>query len=221
MIERETVASPPDALTDDEVIARVLAGDTAIFELLMRRYNQRVYRCVRGIVSDDNEAQDVMQQAYVNAFAGLASFQGRSSFSTWLTRIALNEALARVKPGPLRLVGVEEERVGELRSQAPDPEHRAAAAQMGRIVELEGAALPVMYRSVLLMREVEGLTTGETAECLGISEDTVKTRLHRARTMLRDQLFQRAGVTFDDLFTFGTSRCDRLVETVLRRISAI
>jgi RNA polymerase sigma-70 factor (ECF subfamily) len=219
MIEREAVLSPPDALTDGEVIARVLAGDTAIFELLMRRYNQRVYRCVRGIVSDDNEAQDVMQQAYVNAFAGLASFQGRSSFSTWLTRIALNEALARVKPGPLRLVGVEEERVGELRSEAPDPEHRAAAAQMGRIVELEVAALPVMYRSVLLMREIEGLTTGETADCLGISEDTVKTRLHRARTMLRDQLFQRAGVTFDDLFTFGSSRCDHLVETVLRRIS--
>jgi RNA polymerase sigma-70 factor (ECF subfamily) len=221
MIERETVASPKDALTDGEVIVRVLAGDTAIFELLMRRYNQRVYRCVRGIVKDDFEAQDVMQQAYVNAFAGLASFQGRSSFSTWLTRIALNEALARVKPGSLRLVGETEESIGELRSPAPDPEHRAAAAQMGRIVELEVAALPVMYRSVLLMREIEGLTTGETAECLGISEDTVKTRLHRARTMLRDQLYQRAGVTFDDLFTFGTSRCDRLVETVLRRISAV
>jgi RNA polymerase sigma-70 factor (ECF subfamily) len=221
MIERETVASPKDVLTDGEVIARVLAGDTAIFELLMRRYNQRVYRCVRGIVKDDFEAQDVMQQAYVNAFAGLASFQGRSSFSTWLTRIALNEALARVKPGSLRLVGETEESIGELRSPAPDPEHRAAAAQMGRIVELEVAALPVMYRSVLLMREIEGLTTGETAECLGISEDTVKTRLHRARTLLRDQLYQRAGVTFDDLFTFGTSRCDGLVETVLRRISAV
>lgn len=221
MIERETVASPKDALTDSEVIARVLAGDTAIFELLMRRYNQRVYRCVRGIVKDDFEAQDVMQQAYVNAFAGLASFQGRSSFSTWLTRIALNEALARVKPGSLRLVGETEESIDELRSQAPDPEHRAAAAQMGRIVELEVAALPVMYRSVLLMREIEGLTTGETAECLGISEDTVKTRLHRARAMLRDQLYQRAGVTFDDLFSFGASRCDRLVEMVLRRISAV
>jgi RNA polymerase sigma-70 factor (ECF subfamily) len=174
---------------------------------------------VRGIVRDDAEAEDVMQQAYVNAFAGLRQFAGRSSFATWLTRIAINEAFARVRPRALRIAPeIDEAAMDQIESAAPNPEEHAAAAEMHRAVEGEIAALPERYRCVLLLREVEGLSTAETAECLDLPVDVVKTRLHRARTMLRENLYRRAGLTFEALFTFGAARCDRVVANVLARI---
>lgn len=205
-----------EALTDSEVINRILGGDTALFELLMRRYNQRVYRSVRGIVRDEAEAEDVMQQAYVNAFGALRQFAGRSSFSTWLTRIAINEAFARMRPRP-----VHDTLMNDIESNAPDPEQQAASAEIGRVMEAEIAALPETYRCVLMLREVEGLSTAETAEILDVGEDVVKTRLHRARGMLRDGLYRRAGMTFESLFPFGSARCDRVVANVLLRITSM
>jgi RNA polymerase sigma-70 factor, ECF subfamily len=215
--------SSSDALSDADIVARVVAGETALFELILRRYNQRIYRTVRGIVRDESEAEDVMQQAYVNAFANLRQFAGRSSLSTWLTRIAINEALARVRPRALRIADdFGEEALAQIMEQieetSPDPEQQAATSQLSRFVEAEIAALPERYRCVILLREVEGLSTAETAECLGLAEDAVKTRLHRARAALRDNLYRRAGLTFDSLFTFGQSRCDVLVATVMARI---
>lgn len=208
-----------DQITDAEIVRRVLDGETALFELIMRRYNQRIYRAVRAIVRDESEAEDVMQQAYVNAYTHLGQFAERASFATWLTRIAINEALARVRPRALRIVDdAEGNAMDEMQSTGPNPEEAAVAAEIKEVVETEIAALPEAYRSVLMLREVEGLSTSETAECLGTSEDVVKTRLHRARTMLRDNIYKRAGLTFEGLFTFGQSRCDRLVASVMARI---
>jgi RNA polymerase sigma-70 factor (ECF subfamily) len=210
-----------DSWTDEEIVRRVLAGETALFELIMRRYNQRIYRAVRAIVRDETEAEDVMQQAYVNAYAHLHQFAERASFATWLTRIAINEALARIRPKRLRAADESDDAtMNSIESTAPDPEQQAVAAELRHIVEAGIAALPDRYRSVVMLREVEGLSTAETAECLGVQEDVIKTRLHRARTMLRDNLYRQAGLTFEGLFTFGHSRCDRMVEAVMARIGA-
>jgi RNA polymerase sigma-70 factor (ECF subfamily) len=198
----------------------VVAGETVLFELLVRRYNQRIYRTVRSVVRDDSDAEDVMQQAYVNAYVHLHQFEGRASFSTWLTRIAINEALARVHPHGLRVVdNVDESIMDSFESTEPDPERQAATTELRGIVESEIAALPENYRCVVMLREVEGLSTAETAECLGVQEDVVKTRLYRARTILRDNLYRKAGLTFDGLFTFGQSRCDRTVASVMARVT--
>lgn len=208
-----------DSLSDHEIVRRVLAGESALFELIMRRYNQRVYRTVRSIVRDESEAEDVMQQAYVNAYAHLGQFEERATFVTWLTRIAINEALARIRPRALRLADdMDETIMDRLESPRPDPEQELLASELKNVVESEIAALPASYRSVLMLREVEGLSTAETAECLGVNEDLIKTRLHRARTILRDNLYRRAGLTFESLFTFGQSRCDRIVAEVMERI---
>lgn len=205
-------------LSDEDVVRRVVAGETELFEILMRRYNQRVYRVVRAIVRNDDEAEDVMQQAYVNAYEHLRQFAGDAKFSTWLTRIAINEALARVRKRGLRVVEDETE-IMEIESNEPDPEQLAAAAELRTVVESEIASLPDSYRTVLMLREIEGLSTTETAQCLDVNEDVVKTRLHRARTILRDNLYRRAGLTFDRLFTFGNARCDRVVARVFERIT--
>ena len=129
-----------DTLTDAEIVRRVLAGETSLFELIMRRYNQRVYRAVRAIVRDESEAEDVMQQAYVNAFAHLGQFAERSAFSTWLTRIAINEALARIRPRALQLV--DGDALPELESPSPNPEEAAMTSEIKEVVESEISALP-------------------------------------------------------------------------------
>jgi RNA polymerase sigma-70 factor, ECF subfamily len=203
-----------EQLTDAEVIRRVLDGDTALFEILMRRYNQRVYRAVRAVLRDDTDAEDVMQQAYLNAFTHLRQFAERAQFSTWLIRIAVNEALARTKKrdrfSPLMEL--------EMESEMPDPEKQALTTQMREVLESQLAELPAFYRTVLVLRDVEGLSTAETAECLEVSEDVVKTRLHRARAMVRDGLAKRAGITLDTIYSFGNARCDRVVANVMDRI---
>lgn len=206
-----------ELMTDEEIVRRIVEGETSLFEIVMRRYNQRVYRAVRAILRDDSEAEDAMQQAYLNAFTHLAQFAGDAKFSTWLTRIAINEALARLRR---RRPEIPEESMNEIESTAPDPEQQASAAQIRDVLENEIAALPDSYRSVIILREVEGLSTGEAAECLSVSEDVVKQRLHRARTMLRDNLYARAGVTFEHALTFGNARCDRVVANVLLKLGS-
>jgi RNA polymerase sigma-70 factor, ECF subfamily len=209
-----------DALSDAEIVRRVRGGETALFELIMRRYNQRIFRTVRSILRDDAEAEDVMQQAYVNAYTHLDQFAERATFATWLTRIAINEAFARIRPRALRIAhDVDDTMMEQLPSNAPDPEQQATAAELRSLVEAEIGRLPEAYRTVLMLREVEGLDTSEVASCLDVSEDVVKTRLYRARTILRDNIYRHAGLTFDGLFTFGQSRCDRMVATVMARIS--
>ncbi|HET7434632.1 MAG TPA: RNA polymerase sigma factor [Thermoanaerobaculia bacterium] len=208
---------PPSQMSDEEVVRRVVAGETAMFEILMRRYNQRVYRVVRSIVRDDAEAEDVMQQAYMNAFVHLKQFEVRSRFSTWLTRIAINEALARVRRREMR-AEVSEESMQEIAATHANPEEQATAAELRGVVEREIATLPEAYRTVLMLREVEGLSTSEAADCLDTTEDVIKTRLHRARNMLREKLYERVG--FHALFPFMGTRCDDVVAKVMARLSS-
>ena len=216
--------SPSHALPDVEVVRLVIAGETGLFEILMRRYNQRLYRVARAILKDDDEVEDVMQQAYVNAYMHLDQFAERASFSTWLTKIAVHEALARARrrsaSGFHGGVDPDDETMTHVRESAPDPEHQAFATQLRSLLESAIDSLPERHRVVFTLREIEGLSTAETAECLGISEENVKTRLHRARAMLRDDLFARTGAATSAAFHFHLSRCNRVVAGALEKIAA-
>ncbi|HKA92129.1 MAG TPA: RNA polymerase sigma factor [Haliangiales bacterium] len=217
-----TVATPsaalPQSLRDEEVVRRVCAGETALFEILMRRYNARLFRVARAVLRNDSEAEDVVQQAYLSAYANMSQFAGRASFATWLTRIALNEAVSRSRRR-VRL-GEVETAVPDLPARAqPTPEDDASRHELGGLVEAAIDDLPDIYRVVLVMRAVQELDTAETAECLGLTEEAVKVRLHRARALLRESLVQRVDSAILDAFPFGGARCDRIVAGVLAEIS--
>ena len=210
------------ALDDEQVVAEVLRGHTALFEVLMRRHNERIYRAARAIVRDDREAEDVMQQAYVNAYANLRQFDRRAKFSTWLTRIAVNEAIARARRQG-RYQSLNEDTMKAVESPVtiapvPDPERLTLGREIGELLETAVDALPDGHREVFMLRDIEGLNTAETAECLDISEDVVKTRLSRARAALRRELFERAGMAAANAFTFQRPRCDAVVAAVLARL---
>ena len=211
-----------EALSDIEIVQRVKAGEGALFELLMRRYNQRLYRVARGIVKDDAEAEDVMQQAYVNAYTHLDQFADRAKFSTWLTRITVYEALGRLRRrGRLMEIDAMSE-TGDpravLASRDQDPEQEAMTGELRVALERSLDSIPQIYRTAFVLREVEGLSTAETAECLDTSEDVVKTRLHRARALLRRELMARAGTEAGDAFRFHAVRCDRVVAAVFAQL---
>jgi RNA polymerase sigma-70 factor (ECF subfamily) len=209
---------------DETLIQQVLGGDTALFELLMRRYNERVYRAARAIVRDEQEAEDVMQQAYVNAFTHLRQFNGSAQFCTWLTRIAINEALARVRrQGRYEVFDDELSNVEPfmLHHPAENPERQAFARELRGLLEWAIDTLPNGMREVFVLREVEGLSTSDVAECLGVSDDVVKTRLSRGRATLRRLLMERTGATAPEAFRFYRPRCDRIVAQVLARISQL
>jgi RNA polymerase sigma-70 factor (ECF subfamily) len=210
----------PAALSDEEVIARIVAGEKALFEVLMRRYNQRVYRAVRAVLHDDTEAEEVMQQAYINAYTHLHQFAERARFSTWLTRIAVNEAIARRRKlrSPLRATSDTEDTMNDFAAAGPSPEQEAITTDLRATLEAVIGHLPENYRSVFVLREVEGMSTSETADALSVSDDVVKTRLHRAKLMLREALFQRVGATLENVFPFHATRCDRVVKAVLDQI---
>ena len=208
--------------TDEDVIRQVLQGHTAMFELLMRRYNERVYRAARAIVRDEQEAEDVMQQAYVNAFQHLAQFAGAARFSTWLTRIAINESLARVRRrGRYETFDDERSNVEPFMSRnvPEDPERQAFRGELRSLLEWAIDTLPDGMREVFVLRDVEGMSTSEVAESLDVSDDVVKTRLSRGRAALRRVLMERTGATAPDAFRFYRPRCDRVVERVLARIA--
>ncbi len=210
------------SIPDSEVVRRVLAGETELFEIIMRRYNQRLYRAARAILGDDSEAEQVMQEAYFLAYTHLAQFAEKAKFSTWLTKIAVYEALARLRRRS-RFIDfdtfAESEKGKRMLSSAErTPEQKTLDNELKNLLERAVEELPEHYRSVLVLRDVEGLDTAETAECLSISVETVKTRLHRARALMRKQLYVRAGVTRHELFSFQNTRCDRVVSEVLKRI---
>jgi len=208
----------PPALSDDEIVRRVQDGEPGLFEILMRRYNQRLYRVARAIVRDDAEAEDVMQQAYVNAFTHLGQFAQRARFSTWLTRIATYEALGRLRARrrvqEVDVMSESADPFDAIASTEPDPERQAIAGELRHALESALATLSPAYRCVFVMRDVEGLSTAEVADGLGVSEDVVKTRLHRARALLREELWGQAGLASRDLYAFHAVRCDRVVARV-------
>jgi RNA polymerase sigma-70 factor (ECF subfamily) len=207
---------------DEDVIREILGGNTAMFELLMRRYNERVYRAARSIVRDEQEAEDVMQQAYVNAFAHLGQFNGSALFSTWLLRITINESLARVRRLG-RYEAYDDERANVepfmSRNSAENPERQAFTGELRSLLEWAIDTLPDGMREVFVLREVEGLSTSEVAAALDVSDDVVKTRLSRARAALRRALLERTGATAPDAFRFYRPRCDRIVAQVLARLA--
>jgi len=208
--------------TDEALVERARAHDRAAFELLMRRHNQRVYRVVRSLLRDADEIEDVIQQSYLQAFLHLDQFGGNARWSTWVCRIAINEALARIRQRG-RFVSIDaasEEAMADF-SKGPDgdPERKAAGREFGAMVEQAIDGLPDIYRSVLILREIEGMTTEETAAVLGVEIDVVKTRLHRARAALRAAIENRVGEQMQSAFTFGNERCDRVVAAVLARLN--
>ena len=213
----EPGAQPFGTLSDAEIVQRVRSGDRASFEILMRRHNQRIYRAARAILRDESDVEDVMQQAYINAFTHLDQFEERSLFSTWLTRIAVNEAIARRQKGQSRASGDMAEHT--ITAPQPTPEHLAYAGELQRVLENAVDDLPDAYRTVFMLREIEGLSTNETSEALDLGEEAVKTRLHRARAMVRRAVASRLGDAAPGAFQFQAPRCDRVVAFVFERLS--
>jgi RNA polymerase sigma-70 factor (ECF subfamily) len=205
---------------DEEIVKRVLAGERALFEILMRRHNQRIYRIVRGILREDAESEDVMQDAYVRAYEHLAQFEGRSTFVTWLSRIAMNEAFARAGRLKKQTSLDSEYTLNDMffASGESSPEQQAANAELRSALEAAILSLPQKYRSVVILRDVEELSTAEAAKTLEISEDAIKVRLHRAHALVRRALYRQSGQCARDLFTFPATRCDRVVAAVFERI---
>jgi RNA polymerase sigma-70 factor, ECF subfamily len=223
MVSPANAAALQEPLSDEEVVVRVLAGQTALFEIVMRRHNQRLYRVARAILRNDGEAEDVMQDAYVRAYEHLAQFAGRAKFSTWLTRIAVHEALARQQRGN-RYQELEpmSERNGDpmngLVSSEPNPEQQASNSEIRKLLEEAVEKLPDAYRTIFMLRDVEEMSTTDAAEVLEISEENVKVRLHRARALLRKDLYHRVGTERKEVFNFHAVRCDRVVKNVFERI---
>lgn len=217
----EAVQIPPD-VSDEQIIARVLTGDLPAFELIMRRYNQRLFRISRSIVGEDSEAEDVVQETYVRAFEHLSQFAGQAAFSTWLTKIALHEALARrsrrQRQRTIDLTDPENRnRVAAMTNYGG--EHEATTRELGHVLTRAVDELPDEFRTVFAMRIIEGLNTEETAACLDLTAANVKVRLHRARSLLRERIDERLGAAVRQLYQFGGERCDRIVQTVLTRLA--
>lgn len=208
--------------TDEEVVDRVRAGDTALYEIILRRYNQRLYRVARAIVRDDGEAEDVMQSAYVHAYEHLGQFAGRAPFAAWLTRIAVHEALHRLrKRGRVDQLDDSEFDGGvgaNMVETSPDPEQLTTRAELRELLEEAILDLPEQYRAVLMLRDVEELSTAETADALSLTEENVKVRLHRGHGMVRAWLLARVGANAKDAFPFMGVRCDRVVHNVFAQL---
>ena len=226
MVSTAEVATSQEPLSDEEVVVRVLAGETGMFEVVMRRHNQRLYSVARAILRNDGEAEDVMQDAYVRAYEHLNQFAGRAKFSTWLTRIAVHEALARQRRGN-RYQELEpmSEREGDpmdrFASLTPNPEQQASNSEIRRLLEEAVDNLPDSYRTVFMLRDIEEMSTTDAADVLEITEENVKVRLHRARALLRKSLYARAGMQKNEAFNFHAIRCDRVVKNVFERIQKL
>jgi RNA polymerase sigma-70 factor (ECF subfamily) len=226
MVSTAEAATSQEPLSDEEVVARVLAGETGMFEVVMRRHNQRLYSVARAILRNDGEAEDVMQDAYVRAYEHLNQFAGRAKFSTWLTRIAVHEALARQRRGN-RYQELEpmSEREGDpvdrFASLTPNPEQQASNSEIRRLLEEAVDNLPDSYRTVFMLRDIEEMSTTDAADVLEITEENVKVRLHRARALLRKSLYARAGMQKNEAFNFHAIRCDRVVKNVFERIQKL
>jgi RNA polymerase sigma-70 factor (ECF subfamily) len=196
------------------------AGEGWCFEILMRRHNRRVFRAVRAILKRDDEAEDVMQDAYVRAYEHLADFRGDAAFSTWLTRIAVHEALGRLRrERRFQPIEPQLEEPSPMSSSPHNPEQLVNDRELRVVLERAIDALPDDFRAVFVLRAVEQMTGCETAECLGIPEETVKTRLHRARLRLQEIVVGSLDANCEQAYEFHLSRCDRVVSGVLERLA--
>jgi RNA polymerase sigma-70 factor, ECF subfamily len=206
-----------------ELVRRALARDADAFRTIMRTYNQRLYRMARGLTDDDSEAEDIVQEAYVSAFAHFGEFRGESSLSTWLCRIVVNEALGRLRKRRRATAFAKSAANSELirlslDRRSDDAERILAQRQILGLVEQATDTLPPGYRVVFIARAIEGLSNEETAELLGLRPETVRTRLHRARRLVRKRLDDQIGPVMLNAFPFAGRRCERLTASVLSRL---
>lgn len=220
----------PSGLDDPLLAQRIASGDTLAMQVLMRRYNQRLFRAARSILKDDSEAEEAVQDAWLRAFRAMQDFRGEASLSTWLTRIVTNEALGRVRKNSRRAEIVPIESAGsevserELPNIQDDPDHApenmAMRAEIRRLIEGKIDSLPDAFRSVFVLRALEHMSVEEVAHSLGINETTVRTRYFRARGLLREELALEVDVNMESAFAFAGARCDRIVARVLARMQA-
>jgi RNA polymerase sigma-70 factor (ECF subfamily) len=203
------------------LVHRAMAHEADAFRAIIKTHNQRLYRIARGVVRNDSEAEDIVQEAYVRAFAALATFRGDSSLATWLSRIVINEALGRLRKRR-RTVAMPASQEAQIiqfpLNPSDDPERTMAQRQILRLVERATDNLPDVYRTVFIARVIEGLNIEETADLLGVRPETVKTRLHRARALVRKALDDEIGPVLLDAFPFAGRRCERLTEAVIKRL---
>lgn len=214
-------------LDDSALAARIAEGDGRAFELMMRRFNSRLFRVARSILKDDSDAEDALQDAYIDAFRHMRTYRGGARLATWLTRIVINQSLARLRksrrdrqvlPFTQRsMADVPESQIPDERAESPTT--TVLRAETRRLLERRIDELPVGFRTVFVLREVEDLSVEETAACLGIPEATVRTRLFRARALLREALARDLDAATSDVFGFAGERCDRIVAAVLARVS--
>lgn len=226
-----TTNSASATLTDAEIVRRIVAGDRSAFVPLMRRYNQILYRTARSVLKDDSEAEDAVQEAYLLAYRNLDKYRGDAKLATWLVRIVLNEALARLRKrrrraevirldGDIEAEGSTAENT--MTEAAPEqPEHGTLRAETRRLLETKIDALPEAFRTVFVLRALEELSVEETAAALELPPATVRTRYFRARGLLREALAREIDGAIEDAFAFAGARCDRIVAGVLAKLDAI
>lgn len=209
-------------IPDTEIITRIIGGEKNLYALLMRRYNQRLYRVGMSIINDDAEVEDAMQAAYISAYENLGKFQFKANFSTWLTRIMINECLQRIKKRK-HSVPVQEDMNNEIYQQlttdTETPMKKLLNSELKTILQQAIMALPEKYRTVFIMREMENMNVAETQECLDISEVNVKVRLNRAKALLRNSLHDY--YKKEEILHFHLSRCDKIVEKVMQKIELL
>jgi RNA polymerase sigma-70 factor, ECF subfamily len=218
---------PPD-VPDAELAARAGRGDQAAFERIMRRHNRALFRTARAILRDDGDAEDALQEAYLQAYGAMGEFRGDARLSTWLARIVANQALQRLRKRerraqivPLQQGGAVEpglEEAAEVKT-SNGPEAAAHSGELRRVLEAQIDALPDAYRAVFVLRAVEELSVEETAEVLGIPQATVRSRFFRARSLLREALALKIDLACEDAFAFAGERCDRVVAFVLDHLN--
>ena len=209
-------------ISDHEIISRVLGGDKELYALIVRRYNQRLYRVGMSVINDDVEVEDIMQVAYIKAYENLSKFSFRSAFSTWLTRILINESLLRLKrrkmSSTLNGMIMNNNLCGSNNVEDHTPASKILNSELKHILEKAISNLPEKYRTVFIMREIENMNVAETKECLAISEVNVKVRLNRAKALLRNSL--ETLYHKEDLYHFHLSRCNHIAEKVLRQLNS-
>ncbi|MDR8389951.1 RNA polymerase sigma factor [Aliifodinibius sp. S!AR15-10] len=208
-------------LTDSEIVKKIIGGRSQLFEVLMRRYNQRLFRVQRSYISDEEAIKDTLQITYMKVYENLNSFRGEAQFSTWITRIAINEALKYLNKqkrySNLQLVNSDMAINEYMVNEKNTPENDTIQKDFKNLLEKVISNLPPKYRSVYLMREIEQMDTKETAECLELTQSNVKVRLHRAKQMLQEEIERKVSDT--EIFNFLGERCDRLVFSVMQLIN--
>lgn len=216
------VSAGTGTISDSEVIARILTGEKNLYAVLVRRYNQRLYRIAMSIMNDDSEAEEAMQVAYIKGFENLRKFEHKAAFSTWLIRILINECLLRTKKRKQSLTMNDDMIESEIHQRFTDQVQTPLATMLNSelkiVMEKAISKLPGKYRTIFIMRELENMSIAETQECLNLTEVNVKVRLNRAKAMLRNSLTSL--YKKEDLLGFHLSRCDRITDNVMKQIES-